>query len=100
MEENLHVELSTGVGGGDVKTDGLTTEKVRSSSDAAWDPEGEITAIRIDGISSPRAAGETGLVDLEPSKTSDGSGLRVADLSHVDNLRPGMGTSVPLGGHS
>lgn len=81
-----------------MKTNGLTTEKILSRGDATRDLEGKVSAIGIDGVGCPSAADETSLVDLEPLQTSDSGGLGIGNLSHVDNLRPRVSTSIPLGG--
>lgn len=99
-DRDLHVELGTRVGRSDVETDGLTTQEVLTSSDAAGNLEGKVSAVRIDVIGCPHGTAETGLVDLEPFQASDGGGLCIGDLGHVHNFRTRVGTSVPLGGDS
>lgn len=95
---NLHVELSTRVRRSDVETNGLTTQKVLASGDAAGDLEGKVSTVVIDGIGCPPTADKASLVDFEPFQASDGSGLRIGDFGHIYNLRARVSTSIPLGG--
>lgn len=68
-----------------MKSNGLSTDKVVTSSDVLGDGEGTLAAVGVEDLGSPGGGGSSVAVLCNLEEGAAGGGFGVCDLGHVDH---------------